>query len=162
LSGVLGSRMGNKVPLTLGALTTAAGLVLMGLIHGSEGPVVLFNVLASIGIGLAYAAMPNLIVDAVPPQQTGEATGFNAVVRSIGSSLGSQVTAAILAGSVLSATHLPSDDAYTTAFLVSGAVAVVAAVVAGFIPRTSRGHLSPLAEVGAAGPLAEPAYSTER
>ena len=51
----------------------------------------------SVGIGLAFAAMPNLIVEAVPPEQTGEATGFNALVRSVGSSLGSQVTSSVLA-----------------------------------------------------------------
>ena len=42
----------------------------------------------SIGIGLAFAAMPNLIVDAVPPEETGEATGVNALVRSVGSVAG--------------------------------------------------------------------------
>jgi MFS family permease len=162
LSGVLGSRMGNKVPLTLGALTTAVGLLLMGLFHASEPPIIIFNLISSVGIGLAYAAMPNLIVDAVPPEQTGEATGFNAVVRSIGSSLGSQVTAAILAGSVLASTQLPSESGYTAAFLTSGAVAIVAALVGAVIPRASHGHLSPLAEVGAAAPLPEPAYSTDR
>jgi EmrB/QacA subfamily drug resistance transporter len=159
LSGILGARLGNKVPLGLGALTTAAGLGLMGAFHGSELPVMAFNVVASIGIGLAYAAMPNLIVDAVPRHQTGEATGFNAVVRSIGSSLGSQVTAAILAGSVLASTGLPGDDGYTAAFLVSGAVALVAALVAVVIPRTSHGHLPAAAEVGAAAPLPDPAYA---
>jgi len=137
VSGVLGARLGNKVPLTLGGLTTAVGLALMGVAHGSQADLLVFNLITSVGIGLAYAAMPNLIVDAVPRHRTGEATGFNAVVRSVGSSLGSQVTAAILAGSVLASTGLPGDDGYTTAFLVSAAVALVAGVVAAFIPRTA-------------------------
>jgi MFS family permease len=137
VSGVLGARLGNKVPLTLGGLTTAVGLALMGVAHGSQADLLAFNLITSVGIGLAYAAMPNLIVDAVPRHRTGEATGFNAVVRSVGSSLGSQVTAAILAGSVLASTGLPGDDGYTTAFLVSAAVALVAGVVAAFIPRTA-------------------------
>ena len=38
----------------------------------------------SAGIGLAFAAMANLIVEAVPPQQTGEATGINTLMRSVG------------------------------------------------------------------------------
>jgi MFS family permease len=162
LSGILGARLGNKVPLALGAVTTAAGLIAMGVAHGSEIEILVFNVITSIGIGLAYAAMPNLIVDAVPRRQTGEATGFNAVVRSVGSSLGSQVTAAILAGSVLGSTHLPGDSGYTAAFLVSGAVALVAALFAVVIPRSSHGHLPVAGEIGAAAPLAEPAYATER
>ena len=62
---------------------------------------VAWNLVMSIGIGLAFAAMPNLIIDAVPPEETGQATGVNALVRSVGASLGSQVTAAVLAGSVV-------------------------------------------------------------
>jgi EmrB/QacA subfamily drug resistance transporter len=160
ISGILGAKMGNKVPLALGGLVTGVGLILMGLMHSSEIEILLFNTLSSVGIGLAYAAMPNLIVDAVPRDQTGQATGFNAVVRSVGSSLGSQVTAAMLAGSVLASTGLPSDSGYTTAFVVSGIVALVAATAAVAIPRTSRGHLSVAAEMGAAAPLPDPAYAT--
>jgi MFS family permease len=162
LSGILGARMGNKVPLALGGLITGVGLILMGLMHDTQIEILLFNTVTSVGIGLAYAAMPNLILDAVPPHQTGQATGFNAVVRSIGSSLGAQVTAAILAGSVLASTGLPSDSGYTTAFLVSGAIALVAAAAAVLIPRTSHGHLPVAAQMGAAAPLPEPAYATER
>jgi EmrB/QacA subfamily drug resistance transporter len=163
VSGILGARAGNKVPLTLGGLATAIGLVLMGFLHGSQAEILIFNTIASIGIGLAYAAMPNLIVDAVPPEQTGQATGFNAVVRSVGSSLGSQVTAAILAGSVLASTGLPSDSGYTAAFIISGAVALVAALAALLIPTDGgHEHLSVAAEMGAAAPLPDPAYATER
>jgi EmrB/QacA subfamily drug resistance transporter len=142
VSGVLGARLGNKIPLAVGGLVTAAGLILMGLAHGTEAEILVFNLITSVGVGLAYAAMPNLIVDAVPRHQTGEATGFNAVVRSVGSSLGSQVTAAILAGSVLASTNLPSDDGYTTAFLVNGGVALAAALTAAMIPRTAEAQSS--------------------
>jgi hypothetical protein len=89
----------------------------------------------SIGIGLAFAAMPNLIFDAVPQSETGEATGFNTLVRSVGAGLGSQIAAAILTGSVLAGTLLPSDAGYTNAFLVSAGVATVAGLVAIMIPR---------------------------
>jgi EmrB/QacA subfamily drug resistance transporter len=133
LSGVLGTRFGSKVPLALGATVTAVGLVLLGLDHGSRVAVLAWALLMSSGIGLAFAAMPNLIVEAVPPEQTGEATGFNALTRSVGASLGSQVSAAILAGSAAGA--LPADSGFTVAFLVSAGVAALAAVVALLIPR---------------------------
>ena len=72
-----------------------------GVAHGSELQVMIGSLVMSIGIGFAFAAMPNLIVESVPPERTGEATGFNQLVRSVGSSLGSQISAAILAGSVV-------------------------------------------------------------
>jgi MFS family permease len=94
-----------------------------------------WNIVLSIGIGLAFAAMPNLIFDAVPMSETGEATGFNTLVRSVGASLGSQISAAILTASVVAGTALPSDDAYTIAFLVSAGIATAAALVSLAIPR---------------------------
>src|SRR5205823_5893492 len=113
------------------------------------------------GIGLGFAAMPNLIVDAVPQAQTGEATGFNALVRSVGSSLGSQVSAAILAGSIVSKGGFPTEGSFETAFVVSAAVALVAGATALFIPigpGRLGGHLTAAEELGAAAPLGEPAY----
>ena len=51
--------------------------------------------LIGIGIGLAFAAMANLVVEAVRQDQTGVATGINTIMRSIGGSIGAQVAAAI-------------------------------------------------------------------
>ena len=84
------------MPLAAGSLIASLGLLLLGVAHGSTGEIVLFSALMFSGIGLAFAAMPNLIMEAVPPSQTGEATGFNALVRSVGASVGTQVTATIL------------------------------------------------------------------
>ena len=86
------------------------------------------------GVGLAFSAMPNLIVQAVPPTQTGEAIGFNALVRSVGASLGTQISAAALAGSAVAGSPLPTDSGYSDAFLLGGAVALLAGVVALAIP----------------------------
>jgi MFS family permease len=163
-SGVLGNRFGSKVPLAVGGLVSAVGLLLLGVAHGSQAEVLIFAIVMFTGIGLAFAAMPNLIVDAVPQHQTGEATGFNALVRSVGSSLGSQVSASILAGSIV-AGGLPSDGSFQTAFSLSAAVAFVAAAMALLIPipRGQVGeHLSAAQELGVAAPLGEPAYGLER
>ena len=135
VSGTLGTRFGSKLPLTVGAALTAAGLLGMGLDHPTELAVTLWNVVISIGIGLAFAAMANLIVEAVPPVQTGEATGVNALIRSVGASIGSQVTAAILAASVVTGTGLATESGFTTAYLVCAGVAATAAVIAVVIPR---------------------------
>ena len=134
-SGVLVRRFGGKVPLAAGAFIAAFALAAMGLDHGTQAAMVAWNIVLSIGIGLAFAAMPNLIFDAVPQSETGEATGFNTLVRSVGASLGSQISAAILTGSVIAGAALPSDDGYTTAFLVSAGIALVAALVSLAIPR---------------------------
>ncbi|HET8951589.1 MAG TPA: MFS transporter [Solirubrobacteraceae bacterium] len=154
-AGVLVRRFGGKVPLASGALISSFALFMMGVDHGTQGAMVAWNIILSVGIGLSFAAMPNLIFDAVPQSETGEATGFNTLVRSVGASLGSQISAAILTGSVVAGTLLPSDAGYTTAFLVSSAIAVVAAIVSIAIPRT--GDSVPVAARPSHAP--EPAYA---
>jgi EmrB/QacA subfamily drug resistance transporter len=135
ISGALGTCFGSKLPLATGAAITSAGLLGLGLDHGSQLAVIAWSFVMSTGIGLAFAAMANLIVEAVPPAQTGEATGINALTRSVGASIGSQVSAAILAGSAVASSPLATDGGFTAAFLVSAAVAAVAAGLAVLIPR---------------------------
>ncbi|MGW0578631.1 MFS transporter [Streptomyces sp. NPDC002920] len=162
VSGVLTTRFGGKVPLALGGAITAAGLALLAAEHGSQGAVLGFTMVVFTGIGLAFAAMPNLIVDAVEAAKTGEATGVNALLRSVGSSLGSQVIASILAHSATAQNPLPTEHAYTVSFVVAGVGALLAAAVTTLIPRPrSRSHAPVLEEVGAAAPLPEPALATD-
>ena len=135
ISGALGTRFGSKLPLSAGAAVTSAGLLGLALDHGSQFSVTAWAFVMSGGIGLSFAAMANLIVEAVPPEQTGEATGLNALTRSVGASIGSQVTAAILAGSAVAGSPLATDGGFTAAFLVSAGVAGIAALIAVAIPR---------------------------
>jgi EmrB/QacA subfamily drug resistance transporter len=133
VSARLGRRFGGHVPLALGASLSALGLLLLGELHGSVLLVMLGFLINGSGIALAFAAMPNLIVGAVPAERTGEATGMNAVTRLIGSSLGTQITGAVLAGSV--AGGVPTDHAFTTAFVVSAIGGLLAALLAAALPR---------------------------
>jgi predicted MFS family arabinose efflux permease len=135
LSGVIGTRFGNRISLAIGGLGTAAGLALLAWLHHDQLEVAIFATLMSGGIALAFAAMPNLILEAVPAQQTGEATGFNALVRSVGSSLGSQVSAAVLASGAVAG--VAADAGFRDAFLVSAGVALGSALIAVCIPRVS-------------------------
>jgi EmrB/QacA subfamily drug resistance transporter len=143
VSGRLTRRFGAKVPLTAGALIAAAGLAGLALEHGSWGAVTALAMLVFTGVGLGVAAIPNLIIDAVPQHKTGEGTGVNTLVRSVGSSLGSQVVATLLAGSVTAAHTVPTGGAYTQAFWIGAAAITVAAVAAAAIPRAPLPALDP-------------------
>jgi EmrB/QacA subfamily drug resistance transporter len=156
-AGVLVRRRNGKLPLALGGSISAAGLLLLSVAHASEVEILLWNLVLSAGIGLAFAALPNLIFDAVPQSETGEATGFNTLVRSVGASLGAQISAAILTASVAAGALLPTGHAYGVAYLVMAVIALGAAVAAVLIPR-------PAAEEAAPAPaghrrLGEPVYA---
>jgi hypothetical protein len=89
--------------------------------------------LMGIGIGFAFSAMANLIVEAVPSEQTGVATGMHTITRTIGNAFGSQAAATIVAGSI-AATGLPQESGFTTAFAVFAVALLFAFVAVLFVP----------------------------
>ena len=73
--------------------------------------------LLGIGIGLSFSAMANLIVQNVRQEQTGVATGMNAVTRTLGGAFGGQLAATLLASN-LGAGGIPTSTGFTLSFLM--------------------------------------------
>jgi EmrB/QacA subfamily drug resistance transporter len=134
LAGRLSRRVGSRVPLVAGS--ACASLAFVGLALGHDRSLEIYGTAAllGVGIGLAFASLANLIVEAVRPDQTGIATGMNTIMRSIGGAIGGQVSASVLASSP-SAAGLPTDAAFAAAFLASAAALALALVAALLIPR---------------------------
>jgi EmrB/QacA subfamily drug resistance transporter len=126
VGGRVSMRYGPKVPLVIGSLLTLVAFVLLTLQHSEHWHVYLSSVLLGWGVGFSFASMANLIVEAVRPDQTGVATGMNAVMRTIGGAIGGQVAASLLAATAI-AGGLPGEKGYTLSFAVM-ALALVAAV----------------------------------
>jgi EmrB/QacA subfamily drug resistance transporter len=137
LVGRVEARIGARRPLIAGSLASAVSFAWLALAHDRPWEVYVGSALFGVGMGLAFASMANLIVAAVRPDQTGVATGMNTIMRSIGGAIGGQVMASLLAGSV-SAAGLPSDRAFTLAFVVSGLGLLLAFVSAKLVPRPAR------------------------
>ena len=78
--------------------------------------------------------MANLIIEAVPADQTGVATGMNTNIRNIGAALGSGIATSLVVTGLLS-DGLPKEHGYIVAFAVSGLALVVAALAALAIPK---------------------------
>jgi EmrB/QacA subfamily drug resistance transporter len=131
--GRVSERFGSRLPLAAGAAIAAAGLWGMGVAHDSAGLIVLWGAVLNTGVGCAFAALPNLVIAAVAPHETGEATGVNTIARNVGASLGGQVAASIVAGHVL-AGGLPANQGFETAFVASAAIALLAGLCGLLIP----------------------------
>ena len=147
IGGKMSVRFGSKVPLVLGATLTLLAFVLLTLAHSEHWQIYLASILLGSGVGFSFASMANLIVEAVRPDQTGVATGMNAVMRTIGGAIGGQVAASLLAASLL-ADGLPGENGYTLSFAVM-ALALLAAVGAALaVPgrNPARSHLIRLRE----------------
>lgn len=138
------SDVGAKISAARGPRTSlAVGVVVLGVSYLSMlvmrdewWQICLASVLLGIGIGIAYAAMPALIMGAVPVTETAAANGLNALMRSVGTSLSAAVVGTVLAHQTirLGDAVLPSDRGFTIAILISLAASVVALVLALLIP----------------------------
>jgi len=131
--GRIGERVGSKPPLIVGCVIAALGLAGLAEFHGNALQVVLGGLILNVGVSCAFAALPNLIVGAVDPHETGEATGVNTIARNIGASLGGQVAASIIASHAI-AGGLPAESGFEVAFLMSTGVALLAGLAGLLIP----------------------------
>jgi EmrB/QacA subfamily drug resistance transporter len=129
IAGILVRKVGPKPPMLLGGIAIVAAFLLPAIAHGELWQVVVSGVLTGIGIGLALAACSNAIIESVPANQTGEAISANTVVRTIGSSVGTAVIAALIT-SHSTPQGLPTDDAFTIGFWACTGVAVLAVLAA--------------------------------
>ncbi|GLY00186.1 MULTISPECIES: MFS transporter [Actinoplanes] len=133
----LSARLAPRTALIGGSLIIALGFASRIFLTGSLTQVVVGATIAGAGTGIAYAAMPGLIAHATPLSELAAANGLNALFRSIGSSLASAIGGALLAAKTmdLGGHELPSLGAYQWLFGLCAGAAVLAALLALFIPK---------------------------
>ncbi|WP_460830940.1 MFS transporter [Nocardioides hungaricus] len=148
LAGRLASRLGSKPILALGAALTALGTLGLAVARDDLWLVLVETTVLGLAFGLAFAAMSNLVVDAVPQSQTGVASGMNTNIRTVGGAIGSAVLASVVTAQV-QPNGFPVESGYTAAFVLLTATSGAAAVVAVLVPVVrARTHVVP-------GPQAE-------
>lgn len=133
---------GAKVSLMIGALITSIGYVLGIVMMGAVWQLSIVSGVIGLGIGFAYGALPALIMSAVPVSETASANSFNTLVRSVGTSVSSAVAGAVLAASAttLGGVSVPSQSGFRTILGVAAGTALVALLIAAFIPGRRRGN----------------------
>ncbi|WP_246126903.1 MFS transporter [Embleya hyalina] len=136
LSARLSAAYGPKVSLLAGTLVIAIGYACSVFMLDAIWKIVAMTVLSAVGVALAYAAMPSLIMQAVPIGETGSATGLNTLMRSIGTSTSSAVIGVVVANLTMRSggREFPSHAAFTTSLWLGCGAAVVGLCVALFIP----------------------------
>ena len=92
--------------------------MLLAVAHSERWQVYLASALLGVGIGLAFASMSNLIVEAVSSEQTGVATGMNTIMRTVGGALGTHDRREHPRGQPR-LSGLPPESAFVIAFVLS-------------------------------------------
>jgi MFS family permease len=133
LSGPIAGRVSSKAQLILGSALSAVSCAMYAWWHGSEWPIGAASAIFGLGLGLVFASMINLIVQSVPPAQTGVASGMNANIRTIGASIGTAVVSSIVTAHIGPAGY-PAESGYTTSFLLLAVVGLAATALAVLVP----------------------------
>ena len=131
VAGTISHRWGSKTALLIGTAFTTASFVMLAIAHGHPYDLLIAAALLGIGMGLAFAALGNLIVQAVPPEQTGVASGMNTVMRTLGGALGGQLSATFIANN-LAHSGLPKVTGFEDTFVMATAF-LVASFLAGLL-----------------------------
>ena len=131
---LLAHRFGQRAVLPIGCGVFVAANLLFALERGSTTSVAVVMALGGLGVGCTFAALPGLIVGSVPAHETGSAMSFNQVLRYVGYSTGSALSATVLEAHTPAGQLLPEARGYTIVALLGIAVLVVAGVVSAVVP----------------------------
>lgn len=147
LSGRMMERVGAKPTLMLGASVLGAGYLVAAFLTHAPWQLLVASCITSAGVGIGYAAMPTLILAAVPMREAASAVGINALMRSMGTTLAAAVMAMLLTGSTttFAGLQVPSESAFTLCFVVGAIAAFVGVAITATIPVVRR-QAAPAAE----------------
>ncbi|WP_067964202.1 MFS transporter [Nocardiopsis trehalosi] len=131
---------GPKTTLMVGAAVVAAGYGMSTVGMAEIWQLVLVSAVVGAGIGLAYGAMPALVMGAVPVSETAAANSLNTLMRSIGTSVSSAVAGVVLAQMTipLGGTEVPAEEGFRLVMAVGAGAALVALAIAAFLPTPRR------------------------
>lgn len=137
ITAFLGSRVNvllvRRVPhemlLPIGCGFYAAALVLVAVAHTEVWTLVAAMLLAGLGSGSTFAAMPGLVFRHAAPLESGSAMSTNQLLRSFGFSAGSAATAAILSLFIAAGETHPDPAGFTVTALAAAGLLLVGLAV---------------------------------
>jgi MFS family permease len=158
VSARITARRGPKITLAAGAVVVAIGYGLGIVLMSAVWQLVVVASVIGAGIGLAYGAMPALIMAAVPVSETAAANSINTLMRSIGTSTASAVSGVVLAHLTvtLGGHEFPSQNGFRIVMAIATAAALTALLLVTFLPGRPRRQppAAPAAQPAVAGTAA--------
>lgn len=136
-------RVGPELVVALSCVVLLAAMTLFLTARGTYAGVVLTMTLAGFGVGGVFAANPVQIVRGVPPDETGSAMSFYQVLRAVGFSTGSTLSATVLVAAIPSRRVLPTAAGYSAAAAVCIGVLLAALALAAVFAALAAGARRP-------------------
>ncbi|MCD2498857.1 MFS transporter [Microbacterium nymphoidis] len=130
-------RVGIRTVLVTGAILAASGSLVQIAFHDQLWQIFLVSAINGTGMGLLLGALPALVAEVAPSDQTGIATGVYNSLRTLGGSAAGAVFAVILAGFTASGSLSSSIGGYVTIWAVCAGAFLIAAVALAFMRMPS-------------------------
>jgi predicted MFS family arabinose efflux permease len=134
---LLPRRIDSPTVMALGALVFVGALILLATSRTRLWEMFAVMAVAGLGAGCTFAAMPSMIVAAVPPEETASSMALNQVLRTIGFAIGSALSATVLDSYTPRRAELPRAAGYTTGALVGAGIWLVGAVICLLLGRSA-------------------------
>jgi MFS family permease len=137
--------IGAKITLMIGAAVLGSGYLVAFFLMDAPWQLLVASCVASAGVGIGYAAMPTLILDAAPVREAASAVGLNSLMRSVGTTVAAAVMGTVLTSSTRSVGgfDLPTLGAFQACFILGAAAAFLGVAIAAGIPRRVRTDAEP-------------------
>lgn len=131
LGGRLTSRVGPRLPMLIGMAGGAAGFFALAVVHEGVGYGVLVAPIAAAGFGISFTmpAATAAVVENVPPDRTGIASGALNASRQVGGALGIALLGALIGGAAAQFVA-----GFRAAVLIAGAAYLLGVLVTTRVP----------------------------
>lgn len=158
-SGHLAARHGARRAALVGSAIICCGWMALMAWHAEVLQLAVLAFFTTCGAAILYAAVPNLVVEAAPPERTSELNGMSHVLRTLGTAIGTHMVTVLLASSIVrdpagGAAKYPSETAY---LLAMGAVTVCTALTVLVAIALPKRKAASLAEAALVQPMAKQA-----
>jgi Na+/melibiose symporter-like transporter len=130
--------VGKRLVLPVGAVVLGVGELMFGLVRDDLWQLFLAMAVAGFGVGTTFAALPALIVGAVPAGETGSAMSLNQVMRYVGFAVGSALSATVLEAATPPGAAFPGSGGYTGIAMIGLGACVLLAVLTATLPAHAR------------------------
>lgn len=129
--------IGARATLVLGLAAITIGFGAALLTMSTVVGIVLSSLVSGVGIGLAFAAMPVLVMSAVPIAESAAANGLNTLARAVGASVSSALVGLVLASLTMDLGGLvfPTGDAFRVTLAIGALGGLLGMALAAVIPR---------------------------
>ncbi|MFW6772641.1 MFS transporter [Nocardioides sp. CPCC 205120] len=141
ISSRLITTVGAKQTLMAGAFVLGVGYLVALFMMDAPWQLLVASCVSSAGVGIGYAAMPTLILDAAPAREAASAVGLNALMRSMGTTIAAAVMGTILTSrthSLGGGVEIPAQSAFQLCFAAGAIAAFLGIAIAAFIPRRAQ------------------------